>query len=316
MKINTYKDSGVDIDKGNKFADFISRIKSKAVGSIGNFAGGIELNIKNLKEPVILSTTDGVGTKLLVAKRLNKFDTIGIDLVAMCVNDLLVCGAKPLAFLDYIACGKIDEKKLHNIIKGIVKGCEKSSCKLSGGETAEMPDMYTDDDIDLAGFCYGIVEKSEMLPKKDMIKEGDIIFGIPSSGIHSNGLSLARKVLSGDSEWEQLLIPTKIYSSEMEILNNTGKVLSAAHITGGGLKENLLRVIPDNFVPELLYNWEVHDIFKIIQKKGSVSDNEMRRVFNMGIGLAFIVHKEHKNDIMELTNIVKILEIGKIICNK
>ncbi len=316
MQIKTYKESGINIDAGNKFADFISNIKSPAVGNIGSFAGGVELNINNYKEPVILSTTDGVGTKLLVAKHLNKFDTIGIDLVAMCVNDLLVCGAEPLAFLDYIACGKIDENKLHELIKGIVKGCEISGCKLSGGETAEMPDMYADNEIDLAGFCYGIVEKSAMLPKLNEIKNGDTVFGIPSSGIHSNGLSLARKVLKEDKEWKQLLIPTKIYSKEMSILLKTGKILSAAHITGGGLVENIKRVIPENLDLELFSNREIPEIFKTIQKKGAISDEEMLGVFNLGIGIAFIVSSDKKEDILQYEDELKILEIGKIICKK
>ncbi len=315
MRIKTYKDSGVDIKKGNKFANFISNIKSPVVGDIGSFAGGIELNVKDYKEPVILSTTDGVGTKLLVAKRLNKFNTIGIDLVAMCVNDLLVCGAKPLAFLDYIACGKINETKLQEVIIGIVKGCEISECKLSGGETAEMPDIYADDEIDLAGFCYGIVEKSKILPKLGNIKERDIIFGISSSGIHSNGLSLARKILQEDNDWEQLLIPTKIYAKEMAVLLESDKILSAAHITGGGLVENIKRVIPDNLSIELFFNWQIPKIFKTMQEKGAISNNEMQTVFNLGIGIAFITSKEHKESILKHSddNNIKILEIGKVI---
>ena len=186
--VKTYKDAGVDIKKGDRFSDFIKNIKSDALlKGIGGFAGGIELPVSEYKSPVLLSCTDGVGTKLLVAKKLNNYSTVGIDLVAMSVNDLLVCGAKPLIFLDYIACGKISEKRLQEVITGIVKGCELAHTGLAGGETAEMPDMYGPDDIDLAGFAVGIGEKENILPKKDYISEGDAILGLPSSGIHSNG---------------------------------------------------------------------------------------------------------------------------------
>lgn len=196
MDIKSYAEAGVDIEKGDRFAEFIGSLKSKAVsGEIGGFAGGIEIDTEKYKKPVLLSTTDGVGTKLLIARQLEKYDTIGIDLVAMCVNDLIVCGADPVNFLDYIACGKLNEKQMQEIIKGVVEGCEQSECILAGGETAEMPDVYAEDDFDLAGFCVGLVNKDNILPKKDKISKGDTVLALPSAGIHSNGLSLARKVI-------------------------------------------------------------------------------------------------------------------------
>jgi len=302
MSIKTYAGAGVSIDRGDKFAQFIASIKSKAVSKgIGGFAGGIELDISKYKNPVLLSTTDGVGTKLLLTKEFDMYDTIGIDLVAMCVNDLIVCGAEPLNFLDYIACGKINEKILKEIIKGIIKGCEDSDCILAGGETAEMPDVYKEDDYDLAGFCVGIVEKDKMLPKKNEIKRGDVILGLPSSGIHSNGLSLARKVIGEKDKVGRatLLRPTKIYVKELKKLISTDMILSAAHITGGGLESNLKRTIPNTLSTSFNYSsWKTPDIFKKIMKDGGIAESEMRKVFNMGIGIALVAHKENVNNLL------------------
>ncbi|MCL2792848.1 MAG: phosphoribosylformylglycinamidine cyclo-ligase [Spirochaetaceae bacterium] len=302
MSIKTYAGAGVSIDRGDKFAQFIASIKSKAVSKgIGGFAGGIELDISKYKNPVLLSTTDGVGTKLLLTKEFDMYDTIGIDLVAMCVNDLIVCGAEPLNFLDYIACGKINEKILKEIIKGIIKGCEDSDCILAGGETAEMPDVYKEDDYDLAGFCVGIVEKDKMLPKKNEIKRGDVILGLPSSGIHSNGLSLARKIIGEKDKVGRatLLRPTKIYVKELKKLISTDMILSAAHITGGGLESNLKRTIPNTLSTSFNYSsWKTPDIFKKIMKDGGIAESEMRKVFNMGIGIALVAHKENVNNLL------------------
>ncbi len=314
---NTYSSAGVDIEKGERFAEFIGNIKSRAVSKgLGGFAGGVELDIAGCKNPVLLSTTDGVGTKLLVARKLKKFDTLGIDLVAMCVNDLVVCGAFPLCFLDYIACSRINEGILKEIIKGIVSGCEEACTKLTGGETAEMPDLYSGDDFDLAGFSSGIVEKSKLLPHRDRMSHGDIILGLPSSGIHSNGLSLARKVLPSEKIelWEELLVPTKIYVKEMKLLLSTEKILSAAHITGGGLINNIIRVIPENLKPELSFNWSVPDIFKSIKSHGNISEGEMRRVFNMGIGMALIVKNENLQEILGFcsSHKIEISQIGRL----
>ncbi|MBN2440663.1 MAG: phosphoribosylformylglycinamidine cyclo-ligase [Spirochaetales bacterium] len=302
-RINTYKAAGVDIEKGDRFTEFIKHIKSDALlKGIGGFAGGIELPVSGYISPVLLSCTDGVGTKLLVAKKLQNYSTVGIDLVAMSVNDLLACGAKPLMFLDYIACGKISEEKLQEIVTGIVRGCELAHTKLAGGETAEMPDMYAPDEIDLAGFATGLVEKAEMLPKKASILKGDVVLGLPSSGIHSNGYSLARKVVPRDDSgiWEQLLIPTRIYTDEMELLLATHKVLAAAHITGGGLYNNLKRVIPENLKLKLYHNWRIPEVFTFIQEKGNISRDEMFTVFNMGIGMAIIVKNQDKESLSEL----------------
>jgi phosphoribosylformylglycinamidine cyclo-ligase len=304
MSIKTYAEAGVNIDKGDKFAQFIASIKSKAVSKgIGGFAGGIELDISKYKTPVLLSSTDGVGTKLLLTKEFGIYDTIGIDLVAMSVNDLIVCGAEPLNFLDYIACGKINDKILKDIIKGIVKGCEEGECILAGGETAEMPDVYKEDEFDLAGFCVGIVEKDKMLPKKNEIKRGDVILGLPSSGVHSNGLSLARKVIPEKDKLGRatLLKPTKIYVKQLKKLIETDMILSAAHITGGGLEGNLKRTIPNSVRAVFNYSsWQTPDIFKKIMKDGGIAEAEMRKVFNMGIGMALIAHKENVNNILSV----------------
>lgn len=292
MKIKSYAEAGVDIEKGDKFSRYISSIKSSAVaGDIGGFAGGTEIDLNRYRAPVLLSTTDGVGTKLLLTKELGIYSTIGIDLVAMCVNDLIVCGAQPLNFLDYIACGRLDTEVMEKVIQGIVRGCEEASCILAGGETAEMPDLYSPGDFDLAGFCTGIAEKDKILPKKDKVKKGDIIFALPSTGIHSNGLSLARKVIPvKEREWrKKLLEPTKIYVKEMEALLKTEKIISAAHITGGGLEGNIERTLPRGKKARLDYtSWEVPEIFHKIRKDGEISEKEMRKVFNMGIGIAVI----------------------------
>jgi len=292
MPIDSYEKAGVDIKKGDAFADFIRDMPSRAVSkAIGGFAGGVPLNLSGIKEPILLSTTDGVGTKLLVAKKLGKWDTVGIDLVAMSVNDLAVCGADPISFLDYIACGRIREGVLHEVIRGVVRGCEESDCVLAGGETAEMPDVYGPEDIDLAGFCMGVVDKSEMLPRLDRIQAGDAVLGLPSTGVHSNGFSLARKCVDDKdtAAWEELLVPTKIYVRELKALRSTGMLLAAAHITGSGLEANFERVVPKDLKARFTWDWKRPAIFDRIQKGGGVSEEEMRRVFNLGVGIAFVV---------------------------
>jgi phosphoribosylformylglycinamidine cyclo-ligase len=313
-RISSYREAGVDIEKGDRFTDFIKNSGSHAIlKGIGGFAGGIELDQKKFRTPVLLSTTDGVGTKLLVAKKCKNYTTIGIDLVAMCVNDLIVCGAEPLIFLDYIACGKIHEEVLQDIMRGIIRGCEIAHLKLAGGETAEMPDMYHVDDVDLAGFAVGIGEKEELLPKKNVIREGDTIFGLPSNGIHSNGFSLARKVIpEGEKRlWEELLVPTKIYTEEMISLLSTGNISAAAHITGGGLLGNIVRVIPRPLFPELFFDWERPWIFSEIQQRGGIDEDEMRKVFNLGIGIALVVDHE-KADAFEKAAQNKKISLYKI----
>ena len=298
-----YEKAGVSIRKGDDFAEFIKGLPSKAVSKgIGGFAGGAALDLRGYREPVLLSTTDGVGTKLLVAKKLGRYDTIGIDLVAMSVNDLVVCGARPMQFLDYIACGKMDEGLLHAVIEGVVAGCEQAGCDLTGGETAEMPDLYGPDDIDLAGFAVGIVEKNKMLPRLDRMEEGDLVLGMPSRGVHSNGYSLARKAVDPEDRatWQELLVPTKIYVRELLDLISTGRVLGAAHITGSGLGGNVERVIPRELRARFSWDWEVPPIFAKIQSGGKVVDEERRSVFNMGIGMAVVAKREEAEGLVEI----------------
>lgn len=297
-----YRSAGVDMEKGDQFADFIKSLPSKAVDKgIGGFAGGIPLGaVAGMREPMLMSTTDGVGTKLLVAKKLGRWDTIGIDLVAMNVNDLIVCGCKPLNFLDYIACGRIDEAKLQAIVRGIVAGCEQADCLLTGGETAEMPDVYEADDVDLAGFCTGVVDRADMLPRLADMAEGDAVLGLPSSGVHSNGYSLARKCVRADdaAAWEQLLTPTRIYVRELGALIGTGKVLAAAHITGSGLDGNFERVVPRGLRGDWTWDWPRPPVFGLIQRGGKVPEEEMRRVFNMGVGIAFVVKAADAGEVL------------------
>ncbi|HOV64341.1 MAG TPA: phosphoribosylformylglycinamidine cyclo-ligase [Spirochaetia bacterium] len=303
MSVDSYEKAGVDIEKGDRFAEFIKNYASKAVGNIGGFAGGIELDLARYRKPVILSTTDGVGTKLLVAMRLEKFDTVGIDLVAMNVNDLVVCGAAPVVFLDYIACGHIDEALLQEVITGVIHGCEEADCILAGGETAEMPDLYKGRDFDLAGFAVGIAEKDGMLPRLDQISAGDILLGLPSTGVHSNGYSLARKVIPASDRTlnEILLTPTKIYVHDMLTLLQSKKILAAAHITGSGLMGNTVRVIPQGLVPRFSFDWPEPPIFDIIRKKGKIQEEEMRKVFNLGLGMIVVVKRDDADAVMELS---------------
>jgi phosphoribosylformylglycinamidine cyclo-ligase len=313
----TYSKAGVDIERGDRFARFITRIQSSAVSKgIGGFAGGIEIDTNRYKTPVLYSTTDGVGTKLKVASALEIYNTIGIDLVAMCVNDLIVSNVEPLTFLDYIACGSLNEDILSDVVHGIVVGCEEAGCMLTGGETAEMPDMYSESEFDLAGFCTGIGEKKELLPHKDKIQPGDMIFGLPSSGIHSNGFSLVRKVIPVDDKalMKTLLTPTKIYVQEMKKLLSTGKITAAAHITGGGLEGNIQRVLPKGMRPELQFDWPVPSIFNEIENLGPISPEEMRRVFNMGVGIAFVVKRGTEEELLATAekNDIKLFNIGVI----
>lgn len=317
MEIKSYRDAGVDIERGEAFTEYIKNIRSPAVSpSIGGFAGGAEIDTTGYDHPVLLSTTDGVGTKILVARKLNDYSTIGIDLVAMCVNDLIVCNALPLSFLDYVACGRLNDRVLKSVMEGIVAGCEESGCLLSGGETAELPDMYGPEELDLAGFCTGIAEKKNLLPKSEEMREGDIVLGLPSAGIHSNGLTLARKTVpdSDRRAYESLLAPTKIYVREMKQLLAGGGVLGAAHITGGGLEANIRRILPEELTCSLHWNWEIPKIFDIIRQNGNIDEPEMRKVFNMGIGIAFITHPETVSALLKTAEerSIVILQIGEL----
>ncbi|MDC0937722.1 phosphoribosylformylglycinamidine cyclo-ligase [Pelagibacteraceae bacterium] len=306
---NSYKKSGVNIPLANKLVKHISKISNKDVKKtskffnkevIGGFGSLFDISKIGIKDPVIVSCTDGVGTKIDLANKYKKFDTIGIDLVAMCVNDLIVQGAKPLFFLDYIAVGKLDLNKTKKILKGIFKGCQLSDCKLIGGETAEMPGIYSKNKFDLAGFSVGIVSKKKIL-SKDKVKKDEVVLAIPSNGIHSNGYSLVRSVLKKNkiknNLKKELLKPTKIYTKEILRLTNKGLISAAAHITGGGLIENLLRSIPDNLSLNInLSKIKISKIFKWIKTK-NITDEEMMKTFNCGIGFCLIVKKKNVNKI-------------------
>ncbi len=300
----TYKKSGVNITAADKFVKYISLLNTKDKGkkkftNIGGF-GSITNIPKNFKKPKIVACTDGVGTKVEIANLLNKFDTIGIDLVAMSVNDLIVQGAKPLIFLDYISINKITNPKLNSIIKGIYKGCKISNCELVGGETAEMPGTYEKNKFDIAGFAVGLVEEKKIL-KKNKIKKNDLVLAIPSSGLHSNGYSLVRYILKkkkinlkrNNKLKKDLLKPTKIYVAEILKLNDKGLINGCANITGGGLVDNLKRVIPNNLNIEIdLHKIVTPEIFKWI-KKNNVSDKEMLKTFNCGVGFCIIINPKN-----------------------
>ena len=300
----TYKKSGVNISAADKFVDFISTVSAKKRGkkkfsNIGGF-GSITNIPNNIKQPRIVASTDGVGTKIEIANTLNKFDTIGIDLVAMSVNDLIVQGAKPLIFLDYISINKIDLKKLKSIIKGINYGCNQSQCELVGGETAEMPGTYEKGKFDIAGFAVGVVGKNKILNKKK-IKKNNLILGVPSSGLHSNGYSLIRHIIKQKKInikknkflKSELLKPTKIYVKEIMKLINNNLINGCANITGGGLPDNIKRIIPDKLSANINLNEiKTYKIFSWLKKNG-ISDKEMYKTFNCGVGFCLIV--ESKN---------------------
>jgi phosphoribosylformylglycinamidine cyclo-ligase len=308
-KSATYRDAGVDIDAGNRLVERIKPLvkateRPGVLGGIGGFGGLFELATGKFREPVLVSGTDGVGTKLRLAIDLGIHDTVGIDLVAMCVNDVIVAGAEPLFFLDYYGCGHLDEDTATAVIGGIAEGCKQSGAALIGGETAELPGMYATDDYDLAGFCVGIVDKANILDGSN-IAPGDKIIGLASSGPHSNGYSLIRKILdesnqTADSAWHDttgdttlgkaLLTPTRIYVKSVLELIGTTTVHGLAHITGGGIPENLVRVLNDN-IDALVdtTTWERPAIFKWLQEQGQVTEAELLRTFNCGIGMMVIV---------------------------
>ena len=300
MSSLTYKDSGVDITKGNQLIEKIkpiakSTLRPGVLAGLGGFGAMFEIPIDRYKNPVLISGTDGVGTKLMVAEMLNKHDTIGIDLVAMCVNDLIVQGAEPLFFLDYYATGSLNEEVATSVISGIGEGCIQSGCALIGGETAEMPGMYNGDEYDLAGFCVGIVEKNQIIDGSK-VSAGDQIIALGSSGPHSNGYSLIRKVLEkskpSSSQLNSLIEPTKIYVKSILSLIQNLPVHAISHITGGGLLENIPRVLPKHLAANLDQNsWELPQIFKWLQSEGNIDTMEMYRVLNCGVGMVVIVPK-------------------------
>ena len=302
---NTYKKSGVNIGLADRFVEHIAKISKKNVkkkskyldkDNIGAFGSVFDISKIKIKDPLIVSSTDGVGTKLDLANRFGKFDTIGIDLVAMCVNDLIVQGAKPLFFLDYIAVGKLKLNKMKKILGGIVKGCNISLCSLVGGETAEMPGIYEDNKFDLAGFSVGLVSKKKLLNKKRVV-DGNIVLAIPSSGVHSNGYSLIRSIIKNKKITKKLkidlLTPTKIYTKEVMNLTKDNLINCAAHITGGGLIDNITRSVPDELSLNIdLSKIRIKNIFKWI-KSNNISDREMLGTFNCGVGFCLIVKKQN-----------------------
>ena len=326
---NSYHKSGVNISKANKFVEHIAKLSKKNVkkksnslinDNIGAFGSIFDISKIKIKDPVIVSCTDGVGTKIDLANKFKKFDTIGIDLVAMCVNDLIVQGAKPLFFLDYIAVGKLNLSKTKKILKGILKGCEISNCKLIGGETAEMPGIYAKDKFDLAGFSVGIVSKKKILNKKN-VKKNNLILAIPSNGIHSNGYSLVRSILKKNkipsNLKKELIRPTKIYTQEILKLVNKNLIISASHITGGGLVENITRSIPNNLSVNIdLSKIKTKKIFKWLKSK-NISDYEMLKTFNCGVGFCLIIEKKNINKVKKyFSKEYEPYEIGCVSKNK
>ena len=312
----SYKDAGVDIDAGNlavqKMKSFVqSTYRSEVLTDLGSFAGLFQLNVQKYREPVLLSGTDGVGTKLRVAQMLDKHDTIGIDAVAMCVNDILVQGAEPLFFLDYIAVGKLNPDRVAAIVKGVAEGCRQSNCSLIGGETAEMPGFYPDEDYDIAGFAVGVADKSKILTG-DKVANGDVLIGLPSTGLHSNGFSLPRRVLLpndmaaeqydeilGQTIGEAMLTPTRIYVKDILPPLDSVDIHGMCHITGGGLLENLPRVYSGELCAEIdSMSWQRPPIFDLIQQRGDIPDAEMYRVFNMGIGYVIIVSEAEVDKVL------------------
>ena len=303
-----YKEAGVDIDAGNRLVELIkplaeSTATSGVVTGLGGFSGLFAPDWKEFQDPLLVACTDGVGTKLKVAFMAEKHDTVGIDLVAMNVNDLITVGAKPLFFMDYLATGKLEEETALEVIKGIVQGCKEAGCALLGGETAEMPDFYPPGEYDLAGFAVGIVDRPSLLDGSQ-IQEGDTVVGLASSGLHSNGYSLARKVIFekagltihsplpwGKRVAQELLEPTRIYVKALETLKREGIILKGvAHITGGGLLENPPRILPQGLAMELdPSRWEIPPIFPFLQERGEIPAREMFRTFNMGIGMIIVV---------------------------
>ncbi|KHF38116.1 phosphoribosylformylglycinamidine cyclo-ligase [Halalkalibacter okhensis] len=306
-----YKKAGVSLEAGyeavERMKSHVNRTqRSGVMGSLGGFGGMFDLSTLNLKEPVLVSGTDGVGTKLMLAFMLDRHDTIGVDAVAMCVNDIVVQGAEPLYFLDYIACGKAVPERLEAIVKGVADGCEQAGCALVGGETAEMPGMYSEDEYDLAGFAVGAVEKQQIITG-EKIKPGDVVIGLSSSGLHSNGFSLVRKIFLQDHSFslddqvevlgktlgEELLTPTKIYVKPLLACLKNHTVHGMAHITGGGFYENIPRMLPAGVgVSVDNGSWPVPPIFSLLQKYGELTEKELFSTFNMGIGMVIVVPEE------------------------
>ncbi|WP_192868114.1 phosphoribosylformylglycinamidine cyclo-ligase [Calderihabitans maritimus] len=314
----TYREAGVDIDAGNRAVALIKEHlartrRPEVLADIGGFGGLFSLDISRYRQPVLVSGTDGVGTKLRIAMLMDKHDTIGIDAVAMCVNDVLVLGAEPLFFLDYLAVGKLKPERVAEIVKGIAAGCEQAGCALIGGETAEMPGFYGEEEYDVAGFAVGVVDRDKIIDGS-RIKPGDRLIGLASSGLHSNGFSLARRVLLeaaglsvddfvprlGKTLGEEMLTPTRIYVKPVLELLSRFDIKGMAHITGGGMVENIPRILPEGTEAVLEVSaWPVPEIFKFIQEKGNIEESEMWRTFNMGIGMVLVVPPGQVQEILQ-----------------
>lgn len=327
MSAMTYKKAGVDIDKAD---DFVKKIKPllkrtdrpEVLGKLGGFSGLFMPRLQGLKRPVLVSATDGVGTKLMVADLQNRYDSVGKDLVAMCVDDVVVTGAEPLFFLDYIACGRLDEAKLLELMKGIAQGCREAGCALIGGETAELPGMYAKDKLDVAGFCVGVVSREKIIDGR-RCKKGDKVIGLASSGVHSNGFSLIRKIFSQKEMkgkiGQELLRPTKIYARTILRVLKSVPIKAMAHITGGGFYENIPRVLPDGLAVKIEKDsWTVHRIFRTIQERSHIDEKEMFRTFNMGIGMILIVDARSAQRALQLLKRLgqKAWIIGEVIKGK
>ena len=330
----TYKDAGVDIDAGNRSVQLIkdcvkATYRPEVLGDLGGFGGLFALQASKYKEPVLVSGTDGVGTKLRLAFMLDKHDTIGQDAVAMCVNDILVQGAEPLFFLDYLAVGKLDPEQVADVVKGVARACRESGCALIGGETAEMNGFYPEGEYDIAGFAVGVAEKSKLITSEN-VKEGDILLGLPSSGVHSNGYSLVRKIVFehkgfkgneyieelGKTIGEELLTPTRLYPQSCLPLLREFDLHGLVHITGGGFYDNIPRALPEAFAVEInAETWQVPAIFKLLQQWGNVDWHEMYRTFNMGIGMVLIasVDEAEKIEAFLAARGETVYEIGRVV---
>ena len=330
----TYKDAGVDIDAGNRSVQLIkdcvkATYRPEVLGDLGGFGGLFALQASKYKEPVLVSGTDGVGTKLRLAFMLDKHDTIGQDAVAMCVNDILVQGAEPLFFLDYLAVGKLDPEQVADVVKGVASACRESGCALIGGETAEMNGFYPEGEYDIAGFAVGVAEKSKLITS-EKVKEGDILLGLPSSGVHSNGYSLVRKIVFehkgfkgneyieelGKTIGEELLTPTRLYPQSCLPLLREFDLHGLVHITGGGFYDNIPRALPEAFAVEInAETWQVPAIFKLLQQWGNVDWHEMYRTFNMGIGMVLIasVDEAEKIEAFLAARGETVYEIGRVV---
>ncbi|MGG3508085.1 phosphoribosylformylglycinamidine cyclo-ligase [Paenibacillus lautus] len=315
---DTYKQAGVDIAAGNEAVERMKKhvkttFRPEVMTDLGGFGALFKLNKDQYEEPVLVSGTDGVGTKLKLAFAMDQHDTIGIDAVAMCVNDIVVQGAEPLFFLDYLACDKVIPAKIESIVKGIADGCNQAGCSLIGGETAEMPGMYSEGEYDIAGFTVGIVDKSKMINGSN-IAAGDTVIGLASSGVHSNGFSLVRKLLLEDAGYslqqelpelggrlgDVLLAPTKIYVKPLLGLLKEIEVKGMAHITGGGFIENIPRMLPDGVNVDIEYgSWPILPIFKLMQEKGNISNKDMFTTFNMGIGMVLVVKEQDADGVLQ-----------------